>query len=82
MNETNYKKHSEQIPIPTPCVPTSSQAGVGLGSRTQTGTDYYITTFTFTFSHLADAFIQSDLHTHVTFTLMAHTAHQEQLGVQ
>src|SRR4029434_4988490 len=41
--------------------------------------------FTFTFSHLADAFIQSDLQgcIHIfTFTLMAHTAHQEQLGVQ
>src|SRR4029434_6917072 len=30
--------------------------------------------YKFTFSHLADAFIQSDLHmyTHFTFTLMAH----------
>ena len=41
---------------------------------------------TFTFSHLADAFIQSDLHMcdlqciHILH--LRHTAHQEQLGVQ
>src|SRR4029434_9731869 len=44
--------------------------------------------FTFTFSHLADAFIQSDLHMcdlqciHILHLHRWHTAHQEQLGVQ
>src|SRR4029434_3460119 len=38
--------------------------------------------FTFTFSHLADAFIQSDLQCiHILYLHRWHTAHQEQLGV-
>ena len=47
-----------------------------------------IATETLTFSHLADAFIQSDLHMcdlqciHILHLHWWHTAHQEQLGVQ
>src|SRR4029434_1955786 len=50
-----------------------TNAGISLGM---------MLTFTFTFSHLADAFIQSDLQGCIHILHLWHTAHQEQLGVQ
>ena len=56
-----------------------------------TSVDYLVTqpyilpfTFTFTFSHLADAFVQSDLQgcIHIFYIYTDGTPHQEQLGVQ